>query len=50
MFASLQSSIFQADFRKSNIKEACKRREDRQAQKKQEILLVRIFLKSIIVR
>ena len=32
MFASLQSSIFQDDFRKSKIKEACKRKEDRQAQ------------------
>ena len=32
MFSSLQSSIFQDDFRKSKIKEACKRKEDRQAQ------------------
>ena len=32
MFASLQSLIFQDDFRKSKIKEACKRKEDRQAQ------------------
>ena len=41
MFASLQSSIFQAAFRKSKIREACKRWEDRQAQKKQEMLAVR---------
>ena len=32
---------FQADARRSKVKEARKRREDRQAQKKQEMLAVR---------
>ena len=35
-------TFFQADARRYKVKEACKRREDRHAQKKQEMLAVRI--------